>query len=1164
MKIKRSVPSMLYKTITTVMFILGCYCSGYAMPVNNIVYEGESLSTRDSIIQEMVGFIKPGTKLTKTERKHIENRIKNFPQKILRRDTISYFINTAYALSYYEFYRHDYKKAKKWQILFEKNVTFQNILTYFFRFSAVAWNAKNSLREKGNFKIKKDKNSWYVITKIQFADSLKFDPKRTHIQFIDSFLDEMPIDCASATYLKLLKQFKEGEGRLELLNGCFHKGFVERCVDANRKDILKIIYSLWNVDLNDFYIGSWGYLEFRNKTIKVDSAAISQLKEGILSFNPINNRSQIDSLINSNLEANLSSKILQLMNSYLAQSRFKDIINACQDYGPYVNINNLSTLHNFWGLALTNLGQYNDALIHFDTAISLSSSPDSKSITRLNKACTLGEMEKTNDAIAIFREEKNTKKSAFDKFCWNDNLGYVYSFKDPKMALYYYNEAEKYLDSGTLYADRKVRHFCRKARMLESDKHLQKLEITKAINLIPFCSDITKGVVYTELGIFYLSSFDYREADKNFSIAYNYFAKLSPEDMRISYLNRHYATNLCKLNNPTEAVGILIRQVELQESLYGKEHSEYFKSLRQLLQISCEYLIPGIPVDRLYQEFKQLYSKSNEYYENVMTEITYLSFKNNRKAALLALNEALSHPMNPMQKLNIYQQFESVLRNQDNSKNYAQNISTLIPRIKTDIYNSLLLLSGDDRGAIQNPLSNILNGTILKKDYYNALQISLFRKGLLFTTKKVIEKELEHNIQTRKRYRDLTAKREELNFYISYNDTLHIPALAVSVDSLERELNRHMVNNKKIFRSIDKSLSQVCSSLNSNDLAIEFVKYSDNEEKYGAFLIDKHGLSKFIKIGTCNEIHDNPSMIWNPIVNQRSNYDNIYFCTDGILNNIEIESIPFLDDMPIFMKYNLHRVFHLADIKPDGGIGKNVVAVGVSDHNSPIGEGETMDRGNWTDLPEVKYELELIKSRLPEQSTTIIFNDDAREKSIKDLSNSNVSTLHFSTHGFYRNSDSLIEAASDSLNFDFNIARRALSAKKTDLSGLVLRQGNISWKAPQILDEEDDLLTSDEIETMNFPDLNLTVLSACDTGLGSIDSDGVWGLQRAFRIAGSKSIICTLNKVNDYWTSQFMDLFYEHAAKGGSIYDSFQYAQKSLYKSEPDSPEIWSSFILIE
>ncbi|MDE5808259.1 MAG: CHAT domain-containing protein, partial [Muribaculaceae bacterium] len=74
----------------------------------------------------------------------------------------------------------------------------------------------------------------------------------------------------------------------------------------------------------------------------------------------------------------------------------------------------------------------------------------------------------------------------------------------------------------------------------------------------------------------------------------------------------------------------------------------------------------------------------------------------------------------------------------------------------------------------------------------------------------------------------------------------------------------------------------------------------------------------------------------------------------------------------------------------------------------------------------------------------------------------------------------------------------------------------------------------------------------------------VWGLQRAFRIAGTKNLVCSLSEVNDYWSAQFMDLFYEQLGNGAAIYDAFHHAQKTLREENPDNPEIWASFILIE
>ena len=164
----------------------------------------------------------------------------------------------------------------------------------------------------------------------------------------------------------------------------------------------------------------------------------------------------------------------------------------------------------------------------------------------------------------------------------------------------------------------------------------------------------------------------------------------------------------------------------------------------------------------------------------------------------------------------------------------------------------------------------------------------------------------------------------------------------------------------------------------------------------------------------------------------------------------------------------------------------------------------------------------------------------------------------------FRDRDSLAEATDNPESDDYHVARRMLAARKESLSGLILREGNIRWHSDTIESDEDDILTAEEIELLHLPDLRLTVLSACDTGLGEVDSEGVWGLQRAFRIAGTKSLVCALNKVDDYWSAQFMDVFYGGLGKGDTIYESFCAAQRWLYKELPDNPEVWSAFVLIE
>lgn len=1164
----RSTGRIALTAIFAVVFISG-YCGiGRCM----LCYDRSegNLSGRDSLIQEMTYFIRPDVKLSKPEKRHIENRIKGFPHRVLRRDTVSYFLNMAYAVAYYEFVSHDYKKAQQWVDEFGENGMPTGLLSRIFRYSAIGFNASVSLGEKGNIKHKTDKNSWLSPINISFGDSVKYDGKRTPVRFIDSYLDDVPMDCNIATYRKLLTFYKDGGGRLECLNGYSRPGFIQRCLDAGRNDIFKIVGELLGGGMKDFHTGKSGYLEYVNPSVRVDSAAIAKITQEIEIFNPARNRAQIDSLLNIGETSAVGSKVLLLLNQYYNQSRYTKVIDACERYSSFLKSSQYSKLQDYWGLALSALGRHEEALAHYDIALSSSADPATISTIRLNKACTLGEMGRTDEAVAIFMAEKDLQDNPFRRFCWNDNLGYVYSLTNPAAALYYYEKAEEYLDSGTLYEERKVRHFCRKAQVLNHNKYLQRLSIEEAMKFTrgESCSAVAKGMAYTELGVFNMSVFDYKEADRNFETARQLLHELPDADLRKNYLDLNYAGNLCNLSRYEDAAVILTGLLENAERIYGRNSRNYLQPLRQLLQLVCEHPVTGITAEELYENYIRIRDCrfiGNPDYEDVEADIIFANFLNDKEKVKRLCQDALNIPFSSIQRLNLYIAYETACREICTPTDYNAKTTPLIPQIKADIVNSLLALTEEERQALQNPLSEILNGMIAAGSYSNALDLSLFRKGLLFATRKAIESTLAKGRKTKKQYRNLIRLREKLNSAIEYNDTVHIPQFAAAVSALERELAHAFSSDKKVYRHIDKTLQMVTSALGRNSLAVDFVRFNDGEEiRYGAFLIDCGGFRNYVHLGTQQELKEKPNSIWNFLEEGCSEYSDVFFSADGFLNNLAIEYIDFSEGSPVASRFNLHRVFHLSDIKPGAGIGKNIVAVGVSDYNSPAGHGEIPGKGSWTDLLNVNDEIQLISNKLKNLGPLILLNDDASEQAFKNLSGTNVSVLHISTHGFYRSNEMLNRAASDSGSYDYNIARRFLASGISQFSGLVLRAGNFSWRCREILEDNDGLITAEEIEMMNFPNLTLTVLSACSTGLGEIDADGVWGLQRAFRIAGTKVLICSLANVDEYWTAQFMDSFYEQAAKGKTIYESFHTAQQWLRQELPDNPEIWSSFILIE
>ena len=112
---------------------------------------------------------------------------------------------------------------------------------------------------------------------------------------------------------------------------------------------------------------------------------------------------------------------------------------------------------------------------------------------------------------------------------------------------------------------------------------------------------------------------------------------------------------------------------------------------------------------------------------------------------------------------------------------------------------------------------------------------------------------------------------------------------------------------------------------------------------------------------------------------------------------------------------------------------------------------------------------------------------------------------------------------------------------------------------------EDGILTAYEISQMNLDQTELVVLSACDTGLGDIEgNEGVYGVQRAFKIAGAKYLIMSLWQVPDLQTQELMTIFYTKWLKEGmEISEAFSAAQKAMREKYQD-PYMWAGFILVE
>lgn len=101
--------------------------------------------------------------------------------------------------------------------------------------------------------------------------------------------------------------------------------------------------------------------------------------------------------------------------------------------------------------------------------------------------------------------------------------------------------------------------------------------------------------------------------------------------------------------------------------------------------------------------------------------------------------------------------------------------------------------------------------------------------------------------------------------------------------------------------------------------------------------------------------------------------------------------------------------------------------------------------------------------------------------------------------------------------------------------------GNRTWNGATAHDDDDGILTAYDIASMDLGNTDLVVLSACDTALGDLhNQDGVFGLQRAFKIAGVKQLLMSLRKIPEKETAELMVLFYQNWLSDKTVRESLE------------------------
>jgi CHAT domain-containing protein len=289
----------------------------------------------------------------------------------------------------------------------------------------------------------------------------------------------------------------------------------------------------------------------------------------------------------------------------------------------------------------------------------------------------------------------------------------------------------------------------------------------------------------------------------------------------------------------------------------------------------------------------------------------------------------------------------------------------------------------------------------------------------------------------------------------------------------------------------------------------------------------------------------------------------VYFSADGVFNQININTLRnpatgkyVLDEMTVNLVTNtkdlltpptqeaynqLAYLFGYPDYNLSGDLQMIVASNERSIRSGYAGENSGVALA---DLPGTKTEVENIAGIMNRQGwqPEVLTGDQALEEKLKDCFKPRV--LHIATHGYFQ---------PDATKNENPLMR----------SGLMLAGANqtLAGKTPEA--GEDGILTAYEAMSLNLDNTDLVVLSACETGLGEVSNgEGVYGLQRAFKVAGARTVIMSLWNVSDEATSQLMSSFYENWLKGQSKREAFINAQLAL-RNRYGAPYYWGAFVMV-
>lgn len=293
-----------------------------------------------------------------------------------------------------------------------------------------------------------------------------------------------------------------------------------------------------------------------------------------------------------------------------------------------------------------------------------------------------------------------------------------------------------------------------------------------------------------------------------------------------------------------------------------------------------------------------------------------------------------------------------------------------------------------------------------------------------------------------------------------------------------------------------------------------------------------------------------PQLIWTkPLMTAIGDANKVYFAADGLLHQLAIEYL-----MPDTTKicYRLSSTHILTQKRTALQIESALLCGGIEYDASFQPKEKDNDVAAYRflapqtttvqNLPGSRKEVDSIYAMRNNPQDMLLVGKSATDETLLRLIKQNYDIIHLSTHGFYGGRIGI-----------YNDIKPLLDDESMSQSGLLFA-GSANTLTDENFDENlfDGVISATELSKQDLSKTELIVLSACQTGLGHLTEDGVYGIQRGLKQAGASAMMLTLWSVNDYSSSLLMRFFYEELETQSTkdIHTAFLKARQRLMKEE--------------